>query len=79
MVTVEFPVGIVGLSKEVIVGTGYDAKPVPLRFTTFMGLAGSFVAMVSVPVLAPACVGLNVTVRTQPPPGCIGEEQPELE
>jgi hypothetical protein len=51
----------------------------PLRLTAAKGVTGSFVAIDKVPVLVPACVGLNVTERKQIPPRAKGEEHPEPE
>jgi hypothetical protein len=52
---------------------------VPLRLTAAKGVTGSFVAIDKVPVLVPACVGLNVAERKQIPPGARGEGHPEPE
>src|SRR5690242_8591808 len=47
---------------------GCAATPVPVSATATLPLAGSLLAMVSVPDCAPALVGLNVKVATAIPP-----------
>ena len=45
------------------------ARPVPLRVTSFVGVSGSFVEIVSVALRTPTALGLNVTVKLVFAPG----------